>query len=117
MQISINTLKNTEITPQILEDFAKYFSIIHHTKGRIRLRASKRLKEDFKDREINLEELLEIIKDIPAILNVRINKIIGSLLVEYDANIFQPKWWEDWYEGRELENLSNQLNSLIQGLK
>ncbi|CAM2916754.1 HMA2 domain-containing protein [Helicobacter burdigaliensis] len=116
MQVLLDTLKNTQITPTMLETFAKYFSIIHHTKGRIRLRASKRLKEDFKDEKIDLEELLEVVKSIPAIKNIKINKIIGSLLVEYDINVLEPIWWEEWFEGRELQVLSNKLNSLIQGI-
>lgn len=41
----VNQLKTLKITPKDLEILSDYFSIVHHTKGRIRLRASLKLKE------------------------------------------------------------------------
>ena len=55
-QISLN---NLQIKPSDLELLSDYFSIIHHTPGRIRLRASLKLKNLAQESKIEAKELMD----------------------------------------------------------
>ena len=104
-----NQLKTLKITPKDLEILSDYFSIVHHTKGRIRLRASLKLKEVAKTS--NPQEILKLLTKIPCILSVKFNALIGSLTIHYDSNIIEPKLLEDCIKGESLEKIAEIINT------
>lgn len=104
-----NQLQTLKITPKDLEILSDYFSIVHHTKGRIRLRASLKLKEVAKT--TNPQELLKLLEKIPCILSIKFNALIGSLTIHYDSNIIEPKLWEDCLKGESLEQIAEIINT------
>ena len=106
-----NQLKTLEVTPKDLRVLSDYFSIVHHTKGRIRLRASLKLKEVAKSKAINPQELLELLEGIPCIFSVKFNALIGSLTIHYYSNIIEPKLWEDCIKGESLERIAEIINT------
>lgn len=59
----------------------KYLKIIHHTKGRIRLDINLGIKneKDLLEQDFNLE--------IKGIQEVKINKILGKITINYDKDI------------------------------
>ncbi|HJF83933.1 HMA2 domain-containing protein [Helicobacter pullorum] len=107
-------IQNYSITPQDLEMFAEYFSIIHHIDGRIRLRASAKLKKFLQENDtINPFNILEAIEASPAIKSIKFNKIIGSLTIQYDTNLFEPIYWESCIKGERLEEIAQKINLMI----
>ncbi len=106
---------NYSLTPKELKIFADYFSIVHHSNGRIRLRASSKLKDFFgQNSEINPQEILESLQKSPAIRSVKFNKIIGSLTIEYDISFLSPSDWELCIKGENLEAIAQKINALLQ---
>ena len=107
-------IQNYSITPQDLEMFAEYFSIIHHIDGRIRLRSSAKLKKFLQENDtINPFNILEAIEASPAIKSIKFNKIIGSLTIQYDTNLFEPIYWESCIKGERLEEIAQKINWMI----
>lgn len=96
------------ITAQDLVKIASYLTPISHTIGRIRVRVSPKIKELAKD--IQLSDLDSVILNLNGIKNVKFNKIIGSITIEYDNAIFPKELWEDLLNGRNLETLSQKIN-------
>lgn len=113
---NLSSLKNYQITPKDLEILATYFSIIHHSKGRIRLRASSKLKNAVEENSVDAQSLLECLKKIPAIKGIKFNKLIGSLSIEYDFNLLQPSFWESSLKGERLEEISQTINTMLKDL-
>ncbi|TLD83567.1 hypothetical protein LS70_005300 [Helicobacter sp. MIT 11-5569] len=109
----INTLKDLKIKSNDLQFLRDYFSIIHHTKGRIRLRASQKLKTITQEKRLNLKEILEILERIPLIVSLRFNPLIGSLTIHYDSDLLNPKLWEDCIKGESLEEIAEIINKSL----
>lgn len=93
-----------------LIEVASYFSIVHHIKGRIRLRVDPKIKE--LNNNITLEDIEDLPKKIKGIKSIKINKIIGSITVEYDNAIFADRLWNDLIEGNNIEELADMINNL-----
>lgn len=99
------------IDAQRLIDLAAYFSIIHHIKGRIRVRVSPKIKTCGED--ISIEDIEALPQRIKGIKSIKINKIVGSLTIEYDPAVFPSPLWDNLVQGRELEQIVTIINSLI----
>ncbi|MBX7491416.1 HMA2 domain-containing protein [Helicobacter turcicus] len=112
----INTLKDLEIKSSDLQLLRDYFSIVHHTKGRIRLRASLKLKAVAQEKKINPKALLEVLERIPLIFSIKFNPLIGSLTIHYDSNVLNPKLWEDCINGESLEEIAEIINKSLRNI-
>lgn len=95
---------------QKLAEVIKFFSLIHHTPGRLRLRVSPQIKA-YKD-EFDLENLDKNIKNIEGINRVKFNQMIGSVTIEYDKNIFSKDIWDNLLQGNSPELITSQLKQL-----
>ncbi|MEE3705516.1 hypothetical protein V2I29_08040 [Campylobacter sp. CX2-8023-23] len=111
------SLSNLQVKPSDLELLSAYFSIIHHSKGRIRLRASLKLKNAAQDSKIDAKELMEKLSKISSIKEIKFNKLIGSLTISYDTNLIEPSLWEDAINGRNLEKIANVINENLKDIK
>ena len=80
-------LKNKVI--QTLLDIVPYLEIAHHIPGRIRLKISFSGIESLQG--VDLESH---VNQIPGILNVRVNALALSAIVEYDPECLDPELWE-----------------------
>ena len=98
------------INAQTLVDLAAYFSIVHHIKGRIRLRVSSKIKEH--GEHVSIQDIEALPEKIQGIKSIKINKIVGSLTVEYDPIIFPPRMWDNLVQGKELDEIDQILNTL-----
>ena len=98
------------INAQMLVDLAAYFSIVHHIKGRIRLRVSSKIKEH--GEHVSIQDIEALPEKIQGIKSIKINKIVGSLTVEYDPIIFPPRLWDNLVQGKELDEIAQILNTL-----
>lgn len=120
---------------------AECFDIIHHANGRIRLRANANLLKMLANFGANssvnlnenlgknssdlsvangdkngLERLLSEVENLPFIKSVKINKIIASVTIEYDANAFTPSLWELWLVQKDSEKVFAKVQEMIKAL-
>ncbi len=89
---------------------ASYFSIIAHTPGRLRVRVNPKIKEE--GGNITIEDIEDLPKRINGIKSIKVKKIIASVTILYDHNIFAPRLWEDLVKNENLDELSDLINKL-----
>ncbi|AFL68891.1 HMA2 domain-containing protein [Sulfurospirillum barnesii] len=99
-----------DITAEKLVELGRYFSIIHHIKGRIRLRVNPKIK--CHGESVSLQDIEALPQKIEGIKSIKINKIVGSLTIEYDAHIFPDHLWKDLVHGENLEELVSMITRL-----
>lgn len=91
-------------------NIAKYFTIIAHTPGRLRVRVNPKIQSESGD--VTLEDIESIPEKINGIQSIKIKKIIASVTIIYDPDIFAPKLWEDLIANRNLEEITFLINDL-----
>ncbi|BFU78260.1 hypothetical protein ALC152_14750 [Arcobacter sp. 15-2] len=104
-----------EITPQKIVEIASYFTVISHTKGRLRVRVNPKIKDEVSD--VSLSDIETLPQKINGIKKIKINKIIASVTIEYNNEIFPKEKWDDLINGENLdevvkiiENLKKEIN-------
>lgn len=90
---------------------ASYFSIIAHTPGRLRVRVSSKIKNESSN--ISIGDIENLPNRIDGILSIKIKKIIGSVTIMYDPEIFPQQLWEDLINKNNLEDITILINKLI----
>lgn len=98
------------ITAEKLVELAQYFTTIHHIKGRLRVRVSSKIKEQSGD--ISMGDIEDLPQKIDGIKKIKINKIVGSITIEYDNNIFAKELWDDLISGENPQEIVNIINKL-----
>ncbi|AXX93088.1 hypothetical protein CPU12_12925 [Malaciobacter molluscorum LMG 25693] len=91
-------------------NIASYFTIIAHTPGRLRVRVNPKIKSESEN--ISIEDIESLPKKIDGIKKIKINKIIASVTITYDANVFKPQVWEDLINKQNLEEITQIINNL-----
>ena len=91
-------------------NIAKFFSIIAHTPGRLRVRVNPKIKDS--SGNISLNDIENLPKKIDGINENKINKIIASVTITYNPKIFEPKIWEDLVNQKNLDEISILINNL-----
>ncbi len=91
-------------------NIAKFFSIIAHTPGRLRVRVNPKIKDS--SGNISLSDIENLPNKIDGINEIKINKIIASVTITYNQKIFEPKIWEDLVNQRNLDEISTIINNL-----
>lgn len=99
------------INAEKLVELAQYFTIIHHIKGRIRIRVSSKIKEQ-QNNGVTLSDIENLPQQIEGINKIKINKIVGSITVEYEHEVFKKELWDDLVEGRNLDEVTEIINKL-----
>ena len=102
------------ILPDLILKIASYFTLIHHTQGRLRIRVSSKIKDEAQN--LNLDKIDETIKRIDGIKSVKFNRLIGSVTIEYDHKIFPKEIWDDLLAGRNLDKISQTINELARSV-
>lgn len=95
----------------VLEEVIGYFSLIHSSSGRLRVRVSSQILK-VKDK-INVDEVNDAILAIDGIKEVKFNKIMGSITILYDENKISEQFWLDLLNGKGL----NEAKRLMEGKK
>ncbi len=90
---------------------SKYLSIISHGKNRIRLRVSLDIKNETKELDISFIE--ELPDKIDGINKIKINKLIGSITINYDNAIFKPALWDELVSGDISEELWQKFRKIL----
>ena len=89
---------------------AKYFTIIAHTPGRLRVRVNPKIKEEGEN--ISIKDIEDLPNRIDGIKSIKIKKIIASVTIIYDSNIFPSKLWEDLINNENLDEITQIINKL-----
>lgn len=117
MKQDFEAIKTLEFSKDDIEKFAEFFHLIHHSAGRIRLRASAKLKSALESADKNeLSRLLDSAKALPMVKNIKINKLIGSVTIEYDDKAFEPSLWEIWLSGKNAVFVYERIQNIIRAL-
>lgn len=98
------------IKTEDLIKIARYFSIIAHTPGRLRVRVNPKIKEE--NGNITINDIEDLPNRIDGIKSIKVKKIIGSVTIIYDHNIFAPRLWEDLIKNENLDELLELINKL-----
>ena len=98
------------VTVEKIIRISSYLSKVHHIKGRIRVRVNPKIKDESSD--ITIDDINSLPQKIKGIKNIKINKIVGSITVTYDNDIFPYELWEDLIAAKNLEKISDILNDL-----
>lgn len=93
-----------------LVELASYFTIIHHVKGRIRVRVSPKIKEQ--QSNLTLSDVEDLPNKIEGVNKIKINKLVGSITIEYDNDIFKKELWDNLIEGKDLDKVTQIINKL-----
>ncbi|PLY05946.1 MAG: hypothetical protein C0625_11490 [Arcobacter sp.] len=89
---------------------ASYFSIIAHAPGRLRVRVNPKIKNE--SGTISIDDIEDLPNKINGIKSIKVKKIIASVTILYSPDIFPPELWEDLVQNRNLEELTQLINSL-----
>lgn len=115
-----------------ITQIADFFVIVHHVRGRIRIRANLKnlskakawaqnteLRQFLVDSHSNdtQEMIIALLKRLSAIKEIKVNALIGSATITYDANLFEPNLWESWVKKERLEEITAKLNDFSQDIK
>ncbi|MBD5166399.1 MAG: hypothetical protein HDT12_01645 [Helicobacter sp.] len=92
-----------DITIESLGKIAEHFTIVHHIPGRIRLRATGSIATDAN--QALRHDLLQAMRQIPFIIDFKLNALIGSLTLRYDTSRFEPALWEAWLRKERLDEI------------
>jgi len=99
-----------EITPQKIVEIASYFTVISHTKGRLRVRVNPKIKDEVSD--VSLSDIETLPNKINGIKKIKINKIIASVTIEYQNEIFPKDKWDDLINGENIDEVVEIIENL-----
>ena len=99
-----------EITPQKIVEIASYFTVISHTKGRLRVRVNPKIKDEVSD--VSLSDIETLPNKINGIKKIKINKLIASVTIEYNNEIFPKDKWDDLINGENIDEVIEIIEKL-----
>ena len=99
-----------EITPQKIVEIASYFAVISHTKGRLRVRVNPKIKDEVSD--VSLSDIETLPNKINGIKKIKINKLIASVTIEYNNEIFPKDKWDDLINGQNIDEVIEIIEKL-----
>ena len=100
--------------PDLVENLlriAPHTEVVHHIPGRIRLRILASGLNIVRGIDVEV-----VIGSLPGIKGVRINAIVGSVVVEYDSGKLPYSFWENMRQLRKTPQLADQLRERLQCL-
>ncbi|MGB5868068.1 MAG: hypothetical protein WBG69_09385 [Arcobacteraceae bacterium] len=99
-----------EITPQKIVEIASYFTVIAHTAGRLRVRVNPKIQNEVTD--VSLGDIETLPNKINGIKKIKINKIIASVTIEYNNDIFPKRLWDDLIKGENIDEVIQIIENL-----
>ena len=91
-------------------NITSFFSIIAHAPGRLRVRVNPKIVNETSN--ISLKDIENLPTKIDGISDIKINKIIASVTITYDPDVFKPKLWEDLIKNENLNEITILINKL-----
>nr|MBP3724635.1 hypothetical protein [Campylobacter sp.] len=92
---------------ELLEKALPHLSLVHSTAGRLRVRISPQIEQI--SNKFNPSQIQNQILQIKGVKEIKFNKIIGSVTINYDYSIIPEDFWLDLLQGK---NLSKHLKNI-----
>ena len=90
-----------KISKEELARIAACFTILSHTRGRLRARVDPKITQ--KVEGLRIEHIEEIPERIEGIEKIRVNPLNGSVTIHYDHRKLPKDLWEDLVNGENIE--------------
>ncbi|MDR3177662.1 MAG: hypothetical protein LBT96_01635 [Campylobacteraceae bacterium] len=103
------------ITKEQVLQISKHLTILHHTKGRMRISVSpkiKEMREEFEKLNISIDKAKELPKKIKGIKEFKLIALLGTITILYDDEIFPSYILEDLAKGANSEQVTDFINKL-----
>lgn len=91
-------------------EFAKYFTIVHHIEGRLRLKVSPSILGS--DHKVSLSDIEALSQTTNGLKSVRVNAMALSVVIEYDSSIIDMQVWEDLVQGKDAQKTQEFFKNL-----
>jgi hypothetical protein len=102
------------VSEQQISELSQYLTIIHHTKGRIRLAVSPNIKKILKEyKTLSMDKAKEFIKKIDGVKEFKFIALLGTVTIIYDNNIFNAQLIEDFVNGKNMKQITDFVNAVI----
>ena len=98
------------ISPEKIVEIASYFTVISHTKGRLRVRVNPKIKEEVSG--VSIEDIQTLSQKINGVNHIKINKMIGSVTITYAHDIFPKEIWDNAIKGQNTDEVIEIINKL-----
>lgn len=103
------------IQTQDIVKLSGYFTTIHHTPGRLRVKIDKSILDEVQN--ISLDDITQLPQQIDGLNEIKVNKIMATATILYDKTIFSPHLWDNLIAGQNLDEAIEILNNLQSKLK
>ncbi|MDR1007041.1 MAG: hypothetical protein LBL65_00555 [Campylobacteraceae bacterium] len=104
----------TTISEQRVLELSQYFTILHHTKGRIRLAINPNIKKILKEyKTLSIDKAKEFIKKIDGIKEFKFIALLGTVTIIYDSDILNAQLIEDFINGKNMKQITEFINTFI----
>ena len=103
-----------DINAQTVAKISSYFKPISHIKGRLRVRVDPKITDEIDG--LTMADIDSLSSKIDGIKKIKINKIVASVTIEYDNEIFPKKIWDDLLEQQNLEENTKLIEKLYKEL-
>lgn len=95
-----------QINSDILSSIAPFLSTISHTPGRLRVRVNPKIKQ----LDIPFGDIESSVKNIDGIKNIKFNKLIASVTIEYDTSKLPFDFWESLISGKNSDYVAGVIS-------
>ena len=99
-----------QISAQDIVTIASYFTVISHVKGRLRARVNPKITDEVNN--ISLNDIEQLPNKIDGLKKIKINKVVASVTIEYDNNIFPKEIWDDLLNGENIDEVVSIITKL-----
>ncbi len=103
------------IQTQDIVKISSYFSKVHHTPGRLRVKINKAILTEVQD--LSLSDITDLPKQIDGLKEIKVNKIMATATIIYDTSLFAPHIWDNLIAGENLDEAIEILNELQSKIK
>ena len=87
----------TAITADDVIRLRGHIHIVHHVRGRLRVRLSTKVLGRSQGNQV--EQFRRFVESLKGVRRLRMSALTGSAIVDYDQNDLSPQLWESLIEG------------------
>jgi len=107
--------RTSMISTQDILNISTYYTKIHHTPGRLRVKINKSIVDEVKN--VSLDDITSLPKQVEGLNEIKVNKIMATATILYEKSIFAPSIWDNLIAGENLEEVVDILNKLQSKMK
>lgn len=113
---ALQALKEFDFGVDDIKKMSEFFSLIHKSPNRVRLRVNPKIKNESNADKKALQDLLNALKARQIVRSVKLNVLIGSLTIEYDESVLGGDFWQLLCDEKDFEAVFERLKGIIKAL-